>query len=153
MEEEDGDRQEEEVEVASREASQGECAMWMTMDECEMRSELKPWNVMCETITTVEKCAVRADSVHVRHAIVDVNVVIGVVLLWSACWCTRRSSFTCDAVVRLIHFVPIAIYRSHFSVFGGMVFTPLETLGRVRPRNLEMERVQMMTRCKLTQEK
>ena len=25
-------------------------------------------------------CAVRADSVHVRHAIVDVNVVIGVVL-------------------------------------------------------------------------
>ena len=25
------------------------------------------------------KCAVRADSVHVRHAIVDVNVVIGVV--------------------------------------------------------------------------
>ena len=26
------------------------------------------------------KCAVRADSVHVRHAIVEVNVVIGVVL-------------------------------------------------------------------------
>ena len=26
------------------------------------------------------KCTVRADSVHVRHAIVDVNVVIGVVL-------------------------------------------------------------------------
>ena len=26
------------------------------------------------------KCAVRADSVHVRHAIVDVNLVIGVVL-------------------------------------------------------------------------
>ena len=26
------------------------------------------------------KCAVRADSVHVRHAIVDVNVVIGVLL-------------------------------------------------------------------------
>ena len=53
VEEEDGDRQEEEVEVASREASQGECAMWMTMDECEMRSELKPWNVNCETITSV----------------------------------------------------------------------------------------------------
>ena len=26
------------------------------------------------------KCAVRADSVHVRHAIVEVNVVIGVLL-------------------------------------------------------------------------
>ena len=26
-----------------------------------------------------DKCAVRADSMHVRHAIVDVNVVIGVV--------------------------------------------------------------------------
>ena len=33
VEEEDGDRQEEEVEVESGEASQGECAMWMTMDE------------------------------------------------------------------------------------------------------------------------
>ena len=33
VEEEDGDRQEEKVEVESGEASQGECAMWMTMDE------------------------------------------------------------------------------------------------------------------------
>ena len=32
VEEEDGDRQEEEVEVESGEASQGECAMWMTME-------------------------------------------------------------------------------------------------------------------------
>ena len=32
VEEEDGDRQEEEEEVESGEASQGECAMWMTMD-------------------------------------------------------------------------------------------------------------------------
>ena len=32
VEEEDGDRQEEEVEVESGEASQGECAMLMTMD-------------------------------------------------------------------------------------------------------------------------
>ena len=32
VEEEDGDRQEEEVDVESEEASQGECAMWMTMD-------------------------------------------------------------------------------------------------------------------------
>ena len=34
----------------------------------------------CETITTVEQCAVRADSTHVRHASVEVNVVIGVLL-------------------------------------------------------------------------
>ena len=32
VEEEDGDRQEEKEEVESGEASQGECAMWMTMD-------------------------------------------------------------------------------------------------------------------------
>ena len=32
VEEEDGDRQEEEEEVESGETSQGECAMWMTMD-------------------------------------------------------------------------------------------------------------------------
>ena len=42
MEEADGDRQEEEEEVESGEASQGECAMWMTMDGGEMRSELEP---------------------------------------------------------------------------------------------------------------
>ena len=30
------------------------------------------------------------------------------------------------------------------------VVTPLETLERIRPRHLEMERVQMMTGCKLT---
>ena len=42
VDEEDGDRQEEEEEVESGEASQGECAMWMTMDGGEMRSELEP---------------------------------------------------------------------------------------------------------------
>ena len=42
MEEEDGDRQEEKEEVECGETSQGECAMLMTMDECEMRSELEP---------------------------------------------------------------------------------------------------------------
>ena len=31
--------------------------------------------------------------------------------------------------------------------------TPLETLERIRPRHPEMERVQMMTGCKLTLEK
>ena len=40
VEEEDGDRQEEEEEVERGQASQRECAMWMTMDGGEMRSEL-----------------------------------------------------------------------------------------------------------------
>ena len=49
MEEEDGDRQEEEEEVESGEASQGECAMLMTMDgDMKMRSELEPLDVRCD---------------------------------------------------------------------------------------------------------
>ena len=59
------------------------------------------------------KCAVRADSVHVRHAIVDVNVVIGVVLCGLLVGVRVVPVFGFDAVVRLIHFVLIAVYRSH----------------------------------------
>ena len=75
-------------------------------DDCDMRSELEPWNVKCETITTVEQmrsacklsaCTPRTRLGQRRH---------WCSALWSA-WCTRRSSFTCDAVV-LIHFVLIA---------------------------------------------
>ena len=40
MEEEDGDRQEEEEEVESGEASQGERTMKMTMDGCESAQDL-----------------------------------------------------------------------------------------------------------------
>ena len=40
VEEENGDGQEEEEEVESGEASQGECAMLMTMDECESAQDL-----------------------------------------------------------------------------------------------------------------
>ena len=65
----------------------------------------------CETITTVDECALRANSMHVRHAIVNVNVVIGVVLCGLLVGCARRSSFTCDAVV-LIHFVLIALLEA-----------------------------------------
>ena len=93
VEEEDGDRQEGEVEVESGEANQRGCTMIMTMDGNVKVLRTWTWHVKCETITTVEQCAVRADSVHVRHAIVEVNVVIGVLLCGSACWCTRRSSF------------------------------------------------------------
>ena len=43
VEEEDGDRQEEKEEVEKwRRSSQRECAMLMTMDDCETRSELEP---------------------------------------------------------------------------------------------------------------
>ena len=110
VEEEDGDRQEEEEEVESGEANQRECAMWMTMDG--VRSGLEPWNVKCETITTVEQmrsacrlsaCTPRNRRCQRRH---------WCRALWSACWCMRRSSFTCDAVV-LIHFLLISVYRSH----------------------------------------
>ena len=36
---------------------------------------------MCGVITSCGRCAVRADSVHVRHASVEVNVVIGELLV------------------------------------------------------------------------
>ena len=72
------------------------------------------------------KCDVRADSVHVRYAIVDVNVVIGVVLCGLLVGVRVVPVFVCDAVVRLVHFVLIAVhavaivfmwnFRSHFSV-------------------------------------
>ena len=53
------------------------------------------------------KCAVRADSVHVRHASVEVNVVIGVVLCGLLVDVRVVPVVVCDAVV-LIHFVLIA---------------------------------------------
>ena len=70
MEEEDGDRQEEEEEIESGEANQGECAMWMTMDGGE--NALRTWAMECEVWDN--------HNVHVRHASVVVNVVIGVQL-------------------------------------------------------------------------
>ena len=42
VEEEDGDRQEEEVEVESGEANQRGCTMLMTVGDNELRSELEP---------------------------------------------------------------------------------------------------------------
>ena len=63
----------------------------------------------CETITTVEQIA---DSVHVRHAIVEVNVVIGVLFCGLLLGARVVPIVVCDAVV-LIHFILIALYRSH----------------------------------------
>ena len=51
----------------------------MTMDECEKDSGLEP--MRCETTSSAKECALRARSTHgVHHAIVEVNIVIGVVL-------------------------------------------------------------------------
>ena len=70
VEEEDGDRQEEKEEVEREKSNQGECAMLMTVGDNEMRSELEPWDVKCETITTVEQmrsaCRLSACTPRVR---------------------------------------------------------------------------------------
>ena len=73
------------------------------------------------------KCAVCADSVHVRHAIVEVNVVIGVLLCGLLVGIRVVPIVVCDAVV-LIHFVLIALYSSHcFHVeFSVAIFLYLE---------------------------
>ena len=48
-------------------------------DGCVMTQDLEP--IKCETTSSVKECALRAPSTHgVHHAIVDVNIVIGVVL-------------------------------------------------------------------------
>ena len=54
--------------------------MWMTMDECEMRSELEPWNVKCETITIVEqmRSACRLSACP-QVALIDHRLVLGLV--------------------------------------------------------------------------
>ena len=70
VEEEDSDRQEEKEEVEREKSNQGECAMLMTVGDNEMRSELEPWDVKCETITTVEQmrsaCRLSACTPRVR---------------------------------------------------------------------------------------
>ena len=81
VEEKDGDRQEEEVEekgeVESRRVRHG----W-NEDDCECAQNLS--HEVCGVITNrdCEQCAICADSMHVvRHAIVEVNVVIGVLVV------------------------------------------------------------------------
>ena len=52
--------------------------MMMTMDECEKTQDSS--QMRCEVTSSVEECALRALSTHgVHHAIVEVNIVIGVV--------------------------------------------------------------------------
>ena len=62
-----------------------------------------------------QRCAMRADSMHVvRHAIVEVNVVIGVLVVHGELLVVVRvvPVFVCDAVVYRT-LVLIAVYRSH----------------------------------------
>ena len=57
----------------------------------------------------------RADSVHVRHAIVEVNVVIGVLAVLRELLVVVRVVpvfLDCDAAA-VSHFVLIALHRSH----------------------------------------
>ena len=114
VEEEDGDRQEEEVEekgeVESRRVRHG----W-NEDDCECAQNLS--HEVCGVITNCGRCAVRADSVHVRHASVEVqvhcvNVVIGVVL--GELLVVRVVPFVvCDDAVVRRTLVLIAFHRSH----------------------------------------
>ena len=57
MEEEDGDRQEEEVELEKGETSQRGAPMNMTVDDYEMRSELEPRVYVRQSSLTVNKDA------------------------------------------------------------------------------------------------
>ena len=83
---------------------------------------------MCGVIIKLWNKDARAVSVHVRHASVEVqvqcvNVVIGVVLGELHVVRVVPVVVCDDAIVRRT-LVLIAFHRSHFSVFGGIVFTP-----------------------------
>ena len=68
---------------------------------------------MCGVITNCGRCAVRADSVHVRHAFVEVNVVIGVVLGELLVGVRVVPIVVCDDAVVRRTLVLIAFHRSH----------------------------------------
>ena len=114
VDEEDGDRQEEEEEVESGEANQRECAM----DGMEMTvNALRSRAMRCACIITDCGTKMRAVSMHVRHASVEVqvqcvNVVIGVVL-GELLVVRVVPIFVCDDAVVHRTLVLIAVYRSH----------------------------------------
>ena len=88
--------------------------MFMTMDG-DMKCAQNLSHEVCGVIIKLWNKDARAISVHARHASVEVpcgNVVIGVVL-GELLVVRVVPVFVCDAVVRLIHFVLIAVYRSH----------------------------------------
>ena len=111
--------------------------MLMTMDG-DMKCAQNLSHEVCGVIMKLWNKDARAVSVHVRHASVEVqvqcvNVVIGVVLGELHVVRVVLVVVVCDdAVVRrtliLIAFTVAIVFmwnfRRHFSVFGGIVFTP-----------------------------
>ena len=114
VEEEDGDRLEEKVEEKGEVDSKRLRHGW-NEDDCECAQNLS--HEVSGVIMNCTRCAVRADSVHVRHASVEVqvqcvNVVIGVVLGELLVVRVVPLVVCDDAVVRRT-LVLIALYRSH----------------------------------------
>ena len=77
---------------------------------------------MCGVITSVDQCALRAHSTHgEHHAIVGVNVVIGVLVVHCELHVVRVDPVVCDDAVVRRTLVLIALCRSlcfrrsHFS--------------------------------------
>ena len=87
---------------------------------------------MCIIDRNCEQCAICADSMHVvRHAIVEVNIVIGVLVVHGEPLVGMRVVpvfLDCDDAVVLIHFVLIALHRSHcfHRMFPVAIFLYLE---------------------------
>ena len=111
------------------ETSQRGCAMMMTMDECEKTQDLSQWGVGRHQVW---KSALRARSTHgVHHAIVEVNIVIGVVL--GEVFVARLVPLDVDAVLGLtlgliahvivVVFVVVILHRI-FLCMGDILFTP-----------------------------
>ena len=85
-------------------------------------------SVRCVSSTETEQCAICADSIHVvRHAIVEVNVVIGVLVVHGELHVVRVVPVVvCDDAVVRRTLVLIALYRSH--CFHVAIFLYLEVL-------------------------
>ena len=84
VEEEDGDRQEEEVEVERERASQGECAMCMTVSDYECAQDLSHEVCVYHHEAVGTKMRVQCQCMYATRQLKcrrnRVNVVIGVVL-------------------------------------------------------------------------
>ena len=75
----------------------------------ERRSQLWLESMRCETTSSVKECALRARSTHgVHHAIVEVNIVIGVVL--GEVLVARAVALVVDAVIVVIAHVVIVVF-------------------------------------------
>ena len=106
MEEVEGKDREEQVEV-EREKRVEKGAPWMVWRWLWNDSGLEP--MRCETTSSVKECALRARSTHgVHHAIVEVNIVIGVVL--GEVLVARVVPLVADAEIGLIAHVVIVVF-------------------------------------------